>query len=172
MRRFRREAALAGAAVRVMGVPVRVNACAAAAKSKAEKAQRIMVPRPPFFPVHSHMHSHMPLSVWHTSTGSQCCARLVLYGKNVEKKCETSLQEFTIFKKLSRCCRTRVIFCIFALDKSEADGSGCGLPEHHVDSGGFKMERQTLNLHTSAYPPAAALTHHFRNVRLVLARRP
>ena len=55
VRRFRREAALAGAAVRVMGVPVRVNACAAAAKSKAEKAQRIMVPRPLFFPVHSHM---------------------------------------------------------------------------------------------------------------------
>lgn len=90
VRRFRREAALAGAAVRVMGVPVRVNACAAAAKSKAEKAQRIMVPRPLFFPVHS----HMPRSVWHTSTGFQQfsraekCARLVLYCKSREKCCE------------------------------------------------------------------------------------
>jgi hypothetical protein len=90
VRRFRREAALAGAAVRVMGVPVRVNACAAAAKSKAEKAQRIMVPRPLFFPVHS----HMPHSFWSKSTGFQQfsraekCARLVLYCKSGEKSCE------------------------------------------------------------------------------------
>ena len=174
VRRFRREAALAGAAVRVMGVPVRVNACAAAAKSKAEKAQRIMVPRPLFF-----LFTATCLIQYGThalALRAEKCARLVLYCKSGEKRCETCLQEFTIFKILSRCCRTPVIFRIFAFDKSEADGSSCGLPEHlpehHADCGGFNKERQTLNSHTRAHPPAAALTHHFRNVRLVLARRP
>jgi len=152
VRRFRREAALAGAAVRVMGVPVRVNACAAAAKSKAEKAQRIMVPRPLFFPVHS----RMPHSVWHTSTGFQQfsraekCARLVLYCKSSEKSCEHLCKS----SRSSKFCRVvaPVIFRIFAFRQSEADGSNCyRLREHQEDCGGFKKERQTLNSHTNAH---------------------